>query len=440
MNRVCVINVAALSGRLLAAAGELSINRLALRLRPLKPTLPAVTCSVQASLTTGVPPAVHGIIANGLYFRECRTVSFWEQSNTLLSKKRFWHSRHLPACPRVAMIFWQNSMAGAADVVVTPKPRHSEDGKTVSWCFSQPTGLYDRLIDELGPFDLMSYWGPMASVKSSQWITACALHVWKTERPDLQLVYLPHLDYGTQKWGPDDPRVAQEVRVADELVGQIIQAVQADGGQAVVLSEYGMVPVRRAVLPNVLLRQAGLLAVRQEGGAELLDLENTRAFAMADHQVAHVYCADRTAIEAVAEILSSADGVGRVLEGSDIEHAGLHHSRSGDVIALASPDAWFAYYWWTDPATAPPFAHTVDIHRKPGYDPCELFLDPANRRIPTEPSLVKGSHGLVNVAPADQAILAATCDLPGADNPVATDLPEMLKAVMFGSPLPRGRG
>lgn len=433
MKRVCVINVAALSGRLLEAAGDdLRIKKLAMPPRAMKPTLPAVTCSVQASLTTGVPPAVHGIIANGLHFRESRETSFWEQSNTLLAKKRFWHSRHLPDTPRVAMLFWQNSMAGAADIVVTPKPRHAEDGRTLSWCFSQPAGLYDELITEIGEFDLMSYWGPMASAKSSQWITACALRIWKGERPDLQLVYLPHLDFGPQRWGPDDPRMVAEVQAADAMVGQLIDAVQADGGEAVVLSEYGMVPVRRAVRPNILLRQAGLLAVREQDGQELLDLENSRAFAMVDHQVAHIYCQDQTAIEAAAEVLGASDGVGQVLVGGEIEHAGLRNPRSGEAVALARSDSWFAYYWWTDPAKAPRFAHTVDIHNKPGYDPCELFFDPQTRRIPTDPSLVKGSHGLVNVPARDQAILAATCELEGADSPTVTDVPEMIKGIMFG--------
>jgi hypothetical protein len=178
MKRVCVINVAALSGRLLEAAGpDLAIAKLASPPRAMQPTLPAVTCSVQASLTTGVQPAKHGIVGNGLYFRECRKVRFWEQSNTLLAKKRFWHSRHLPRTPKVAMLFWQNSMAGAADIVVTPKPKHTPDGKTVSWCYSQPTDLYEKLIADLGEFDLKTYWGPMASIESSRWITNCALKI-----------------------------------------------------------------------------------------------------------------------------------------------------------------------------------------------------------------------------------------------------------------------
>lgn len=434
MKRVCVINVAALSGRLLeAAGGDLRLAKLASPPRPLRPTLPAVTCSVQASLTTGVPPAVHGIVANGLYFRESHRVSFWEQSNTLLAKKRFWHSRHLPGGqrPRTALLFWQNAMAGAADVVVTPKPRHTPDGKTVSWCFGQPAGLYERLIDEIGEFDLSSYWGPMASIRSSQWIAACAERVWKYEQPDLQLVYLPHLDYDAQRLGPDSDRLPEEVRAVDRLVGHLVDLVQADGGEAVIVSEYGIVPVRRAGLPNVRLREAGLLQVREEDGRELLDLENSRAFAMVDHQVAHVYCADVTAAEVAAEVLRADETVGQVLAGGQLEHAGLRHARSGELVALAKPDAWFAYYWWTADEKAPPFAHTVDIHRKPGYDPCELFLEAGSRRIPTIPSLVQGSHGLADVPARDQGILAATCPLAAADHPAATDLPEVLKAILF---------
>jgi len=383
-------------------------------------------------LTTGVTPAGHGIVANGLYFPDRQSVRFWEQSNDLLTAERFWRRGDLPHKPRVAMLFWQNSMGGAADIVVTPKPKHTDDGRTISWCFSRPAGLYERLIGELGEFDLRRFWGPMTSITSSRWITDCALRVWRDERPDLQWVYLPHLDYDSQRWGPDDPRMAAEVRAVDGLLDEIVAAVTADGGECVICSEYGLVPVRRAVTPNTRLREAGLLAVRAEDGAEQLDIAGSRAFAMVDHQVAHVYCTDAAAAEAAREALAGTDGVADVLAGEHLAAVGLNHPRSGKLVALAEPDAWFAYYWWTDPARAPSYAATVDIHRKPGYDPCELFIDPQRRCIPQEPALVKGSHGLLECDERDQAILAATCELNAPDRPAVTDLPAILRGVMFG--------
>ncbi len=433
MKRTCVINVAGLSGRLLGSAGDaLGSGRLSTGPRPMRSILPAVTCSVQASLTTGVTPAGHGIVANGLYLPARGGVRFWEQSNELLTAERFWHGGDLPHKPRVAMLFWQNSMDGAADIVVTPRPKHTPDGRTVSWCFSQPAGLYERLIGELGEFDLSSFWGPMASIESSRWITACALAVWRDERPDLQLVYLPHLDYDSQRWGPDDPRMAAEVHVVGELLDEIIAAVTDDGGECVICSEYGLVPVGRCVTPNILLREAGLLGVREVDAAEELDVAGSRAFAMVDHQIAHVYATDAAAIAAAGEALSGVPGIAAVLTGEQLVAAGLDHPRSGQLVALAEGDAWFAYYWWTDPTRAPAFAATVDIHRKPGYDPCELFIDPRRRCIPCEPALVKASHGLIDVAPPDQAILAATCELDAPDDPAVTDLPAIVRGVMFG--------
>ncbi len=433
MKRLCIINVAGLSGRLLAGGGEgLRLNGLASPPMPMRSVLPAVTCTVQASLTTGVGPSGHGIVANGLYLPDKSKVSFWEQSNELLGARRFWQCPQLPEKPKVAMLFWQNSMAGAADIVVTPKPKHLPDGRTVSWCHSQPGGLYESLVEELGEFDLMSFWGPMASIKSSQWIARCAVRVWQDQRPDLQLVYLPHLDYNTQRVGPDGPGVAADVRAADELVGGMIDAVTADGGECIICSEYGLTPVTGAGTPNLALREGGLLAVREEDGQEYLDIPGSRAFAMVDHQVAHVYCVDDAAVGAAAAVLAEADAVGSVLTGEAIAAAGLGHPRSGQVVLLAKPDQWFAYYWWADPTRAPGFARTVDIHRKPGYDPCELFVDPQHKCIPCQPELVKGSHGLTDCAPADRAVLAATCPLPATGDVKVTDLPGIARGILLG--------
>jgi len=373
MNRLCVISAAALSGRMLALApADGALCRLArLGRRTIQPVCPAVTCTMQATVTTGQPPGVHGIVANGLYFAEQGRVSFWEQSNRLLEAPRFWRRGTLAGACRTAMLFWQNSMFGAADVVLTPRPAHTPDGRTISTCYSDPPGLYDSLRGELGEFPLKHYWGPLAHLASSEWIAAAAERVWQRERPDLQLLYLPHLDYSLQKVGPADPSIAGEVAHLDALIGRLAGAVAADGGRVVVMGDYGITPVGRAVTPNVALRDAGLLTVRDAAGTDLLDVGEARAFALVDHQVAHVYCGDDAAAGQAAEVLRGLDGVAEVIDLAKADPLGLRHRRSGRLIALAQPDAWFAYYFWHDPARAPAFARTVDIHRKPGYDPCE---------------------------------------------------------------------
>ena len=111
---------------------------------------------------------------------------------------------------------------------------------------------------------------------------------------------------------------------------------------------------------------------------------------------------------AVKKLLESIDGIAAVLEPSELE---LDHDRSGELIALSEEDAWFCYYYWLNDERAPDFARTVDIHRKPGYDPCELFMTSLARAglrlaqkklgmrykmdvVPLDPSLVRGSHGL----------------------------------------------
>jgi len=374
--------------------------------KPMKPSFPAVTCSVQATLTTGTPPAKHGIVANGFFDRDTLRVGFWEQSSTLVQGRKIWEAaRHRNRDFTSALLFWQNSIGSAADVILTPAPIHRHDGGIISSCYGRPAGLYDNLARKLGPFDLMSYWGPMASIKSSRWIASAAREVFREFSPNLLMVYLPHLDYPLQKFGPASPSIREELKRTDELVAEIKDWAAAGGAELVVLSEYGMTQVSRAVMPNRLLRQAGLLEVREVEGMEYLDVAASRAFAVVDHQVAHVY-ARPDAIAAARDALAEAEGVEAIL-GDEKADLKINHPRSGDLVAIARPDAWFAYYWWNDPAKAPDFARTVDIHSKPGYDPCELFIDPAARAISMDTTLVKGSHGRLPDGEGAMAFLAA---------------------------------
>lgn len=426
MKRICVIDLPGLSRDLLKFVPSASALGRWISSQPvaqLAPSLPAVTCSVQATLTTGTPPARHGIIANGLptfrspadqglvddsNFAEYRKhISFWEQSNQFLGGPRFWQNEDGTGRWKTALLFFQNCMPGfhgtprpAADIVLTPKPDHGPDGKIVSLCWSQPRELVPALFAKLGPFPLMNYWGPMANIKSSAWIAQAAAMIWREHRPQLQLTYVPHLDYDLQRFGPDSPQAAKAVEDVAVALEPLVAAVLDDGADLIVLSEYAIRPVKGPIAINCLLCEAGLLATRPHADGTLVDYAATPAFAMCDHQVAHIYTRDAAATAAVRELLGSR--VGMTLWGrQEMADQGLNHSRSGDLLAF-SADHWFDYRWWTDPAQAPVFAATVDIHRKPGYDPLELFFDPATRAITQNAALVKGSHGS---PPADEAVL-----------------------------------
>jgi predicted AlkP superfamily pyrophosphatase or phosphodiesterase len=178
---------------------------------------------------------------------------------------------------------------------------------------------------------------------------------------------------------------------------------------------------------NRVLRAAGLVAIREEQGREYLDAGASEAFAVADHQVAHIYVDDPARLTQVREIIQGTPGVETVLGEAEKAAAHVAHDRAGDLIAIAQPDAWFTYYFWMDDRRAPDFARTVEIHRKPGYDPVELFLDPAIRVppltvgwklakrkagfrslldvIPLDASLVKGSHGRQTMWAEDGPVL-----------------------------------
>ena len=420
--RVCVLNVVALSPNLIGDATP-RIKEFARRsggVRTLRPPLPAVTCTAQSSMLTGLPADGHGIVGNGWHDRSLGEVQFWKQSNRLVSGEKVWETaRRIEPGYRAANICWWYAMHASTDRMVTPRPLYKADGRKVPDCLTHPAGLRDELQTSLGRFPLFKFWGPTAGIESTDWIALAANQLLSSAdaAADLALVYLPHLDYALQKVGPGHPSIRQELREIDRVVGGLLDACTARGYHPLIVSEYGIVPVRDAVWLNRVLRDAGFVAIRREDGLEHLDLENSRAFAVADHQVAHVSVRDPADIAAVEAILARVDGVERTLSGPARAAAGLDHPRAGDIVCVSATDRWFAYGWWLDDRLAPDYARTVDIHRKPGYDPCELFYDPklpwpkgrALRKlllrklgfralldvIPLDASLVRGSHGRV---------------------------------------------
>lgn len=387
-------------------------------IRPLATVTPAVTCSVQATFMTGGKPRDHGIVANGWLFRDQMEVWLWRQSNRLVTGEKIWETakRRDPSFTS-ANLFWWYNIAATHDIGVTPRPIYKSDGRKLPDCYTQPLELREELTQALGPFPLFHFWGPATSIAASRWIADAALHVRRTRSPMLTLVYLPHLDYDLQRLGPDDPRIGNSLAEIDAVAGDLISDAERDGARVIVLSEYGITSVSGPVHINRALRASGLLRVRVEDGGELLDIPQSPAFALADHQIAHLYVSDPALIGEVRKIVGALPGVECVLDRTEQRAFGLDHPRSGELVALARPDAWFTYYYWLDDRNAPDFARLVEIHRKPGYDPVELFLDPEIRApklaigwrlvkralgfrtlmdvIPLDARLVKGSHGRV---------------------------------------------
>jgi predicted AlkP superfamily pyrophosphatase or phosphodiesterase len=407
---------------------------------------PAVTATVQSTYLTGLPPAGHGAVGNGWLFRDTMEVRLWQQSNRLVQAPKVWEAAPGITC---ANLCWWFAMYSSADVTVTPRPMYPADGSKIPDCYTKPGDLRDVLQAELGQFPLFKFWGPAASIDSTRWIAEAAKRVDARFDPALSLVYLPHLDYGLQKKGPAVDDVRQELGELDAVAGDLIAFYESRGARVIVLSEYGIVPVSRPVHPNRVLRQAGLVAYRMELGREVIDIGGSEAFAMADHQLAHVYVRDPARVPEVRSLLESVDGVGEVLDSDGKRDYGLDHERSGELVLIAEPDAWFTYYYWEDDARAPDYARTVDIHRKPGYDPVELFLDPAIRVpplalgsrlvrkklgfrtlmdvIPLDASLVKGSHGRVPDDPRQgPLLLTRQTDLLEGDTLPATGVHDLI--------------
>lgn len=426
-----LLNTVGLTSRLLTHAPRLSALAQKGWHRPLREVLPAVTCTAQATFLTGRDAEGHGIVGNGWLWRDTMEVRFWQQSNRLLEAEPLYHTarRLWPHSKpfRCAKLFWWFNQGADVDFRVTPKPWYGADGSKVFGILGKPDGLTQRLESRLGKFPFHTFWGPAAGLPCTTWIGRCAADVLREERPDLTLVYLPHLDYDTQRLGPAACDLPRLVRQLDDACGPILDAAQAVEARVWVVNEYTHVPVHRPILVNRALREAGLLTVRDGPFGETLETFESRAFAVCDHQLAHIYVREEKDRAFVLEKVAALPGVARVLAGEERGEIGLRHPRAGDLIALSAPDSWFAYPYWLDDTRAPDFARTVDIHRKPGYDPCELYFDPhrlwprglalyrlAQKKlgfrtrfdvVPLDPSLVRGSHGLLATDSADRPLI-----------------------------------
>ncbi len=435
------------------------LRRLAERgaMRPLATVTPALTTTVQSTFLTGGLPRDHGIVGNGWYFRDLSEIWLWRQSNRLVAGEKLWDvARRRDPSFTCANLFWWYNMYCGADIGVTPRPMYPADGRKIPDHYANPPELHDELDHLLGRFPLFRFWGPATDMSSSRWIAGCARHVRETRKPTLTLVYLPHLDYNLQRLGPDDPAIARDLAEIDDVCGELIVEAEEDGARIVVLSEYGITPVSRPVHINRALREAGLIQVRVELERELLDAGASAAFSVSDHQIAHIYVANSERIPEVRALVEGLPGVETVLDEEGKRAHGLDHPRCGELVAVSDANSWFTYYYWLDDERVPDFARTVDIHRKPGYDPVELFIDPNLRLaklriawrlmqkalglrtlmdvISLDATLVKGSHGrLISRAEDGPVFITSEADLaPEGEAVAATAVKGLILDHVFG--------
>ena len=417
-HRLAVIDTVAVTPQLLPLLPSLH----SLPARPLLPVFPAVTCPVQASMLTGVGPERHGVVGNGWLDPELREVRFWKQSAGQIRSPRVWDTlkRTRPAF-KVANLFWWFNMATTCDVTVTPRPQYLADGRKVPDIATVPGGLRDQLQERLGRFPLFRFWGPGAGIASSRWIAEATHRVGVTHAPDLLLSYLPHLDYDLQRFGPDPahPRVRRACAELDTVLSTLFDRLNLLGYKVWVVNEYAIERTRGVVPINRLLREAGLLRVRAERGGEHLDPDNSLAFAVADHQAAHVYH-------------PRLDRLPLIPRTRQVE---LTHPRAGETVLTADRGHWFTYDWWLEDRCAPDYARTVDIHRKPGYDPRELFSRVGRLGVGRRLLARKlGSRRTLDVVPLDPHRVGGTHGRP--PDPDRDALPLWLGGEAGDTPLP----
>lgn len=431
MKKTVVLDIVALSPRVIGEHTPFLKKWIAKGKRAVvEPVLPAVTCSAQSVYLTGKMPNENGIVGNGWYFKDECEIKFWRQSNKLVQSPKVWETlkKENPEFT-VANMFWWYNMYSSVDYAVTPRPLYLADGRKEPDCHSQPMELRDRLQKELGQFPLFSFWGPNANIASSKWIADASKKVDEWHNPTLNLIYIPHLDYSLQKYGIDFEKIGKSLKEVDDLAQDLISYFENQGTQVILLSEYGITSVSKPVHLNRLFREQGWIQVKDEQGLETLDAGTSKAFAVADHQVAHVHVNDLTILPQVKKLLEATPGVQLVLDEEGKKLHQIDHERAGDLVVMSDKDAWFTYYFWLDDAKAPDYARCVDIHKKPGYDPVELVLNPAIKIpiltvgskvlkkklgfrylmdvIPLDATLVKGAHGRLTEDDLDKPLLVS---------------------------------
>lgn len=451
MNKTVVIDIVGLSTSVI---GEhmpfLSEYVQRKNLTRLKPVLPAVTTSVQSTYLTGKWPSETGIVGNGWYDRTDCEIKFWKQSNKLVNGEKIWEAakKEDPSFTCSKMFWWYN-MYSSADYAVTPRPNYLADGRKMPDCYSHPAGLRDILQEKLGQFPLFQFWGPGANIKSTEWIADASMITDDLYNPTLTLIYLPHLDYCLQKFGPDFTKISKELTEIDGVIRKLVDFYEQKSAKVILLSEYGIAPVKHPLHLNRLFREHGLLGIREERGLELLDPGASKAFVVADHQIAHVYINDSSVKNQVISLLKGVSGIELILDREQQEEYHINHDRSGDLVLMADEDSWFTYYFWLDDDKAPDYARCVDIHKKPGYDPVEMFMSSKLRAgykllrkkagfryvmdvIPLDASLIKGSHGRIAVQPEYQPVLISDDKHSTGDPILATEVYKVIMSALKG--------
>ena len=396
--RVVLLSIPQLRHRDVTPGGLASLEALEVRggLIELVPAFPGLAASSFATLITGVGPQQHGLIGNTYFDRARGCVVAGPFPDAATEAPRLWQQLRA-ARPGSKTLLWFAPNSRGADVELGAWIER--DGTLMT----NPPALADALIARFGPFPQVDDpgKGEPPRLAATAWMLRSAAWVIAAEDPTLAIVRVPYLAQVARRFGPDGREAGRAIRELEAVLAPFLAARRPED-LILAATESVVTPVSGPVLPNLVLRGLGLLALSPDpaGGLDV-DLARSAAFALADHQLCQIYLNDPTEAATVASAFAGphGDGIATIAPGDRRAALGLAHPRAGDVILVAQPDHWFAPDWWLVPSEAP---RTV-----PGCG-----LAPASPGVPIDPAHVKGSLGAPPPGPEYLGILVSSRSEP----------------------------
>jgi predicted AlkP superfamily pyrophosphatase or phosphodiesterase len=333
--------------------------------RGMRPVNPSVTWPNHTSIVTGVTPARHGVLFNGLLVREPGVpprIDPWRDKSEMVRVRTLYDAAH-EAGMTTAQVDW---------VAIWNAP-------TITWEFRERPEPGQTVPEEMinagliSAADVKSFSNRNILWRDEMWTTA-AVHIIRTHRPNLMLFHLLNLDSTHHRYGPRTPAGMNAMALLDAQVRRIVDAVDEAGLTArttfFVVSDHGFKTVRRQIRPNAVLARAGLLTATDG------KVTRSEAYVVPEGGTALVYITAAgpagTLLERTKQALAGLEGIERVVEPAEFAALGLPRPEDNPqmgALFLIARDGYAFTAATAEPAVVDAPATSLGAHGYVSSDP-----------------------------------------------------------------------